>query len=141
MYKYSQKSLTKLNTCHPDIQKIFKKAIQFIDITILEGQRSMERQEELVRTGMSQTMNSKHLKQDDGWSHAVDAALWPVDWNDKDRFVYLGGFIIALAEIMYKNGEITHKIRWGGDWDSDQNIKEHSFFDGPHFEIYKPNTI
>jgi peptidoglycan L-alanyl-D-glutamate endopeptidase CwlK len=134
-FKYSSKSLAKLNTCHPDLQKILKKAIKHYDITILEGIRTKERQEELVRTGMSKTMNSKHLDQGDGYSHAVDCALWPIDWNDRDRFVFLQGYLKGLADQMKESGEITHTLRLGVDWDGDGNIKEHSFFDGPHIEL------
>jgi peptidoglycan L-alanyl-D-glutamate endopeptidase CwlK len=135
MFKYSKKSLDKLNTCHPDIQKVLKEAIKHYDITILEGVRTKERQEELVRTGMSKTMNSKHLAQDDGFSHAVDCALYPVDWNDRERFVFLQGYLKGLADQMKASGQITHTFRNGVDWDSDGNIKEHSFFDGPHVEL------
>ena len=138
MPKYGSESKAKLATCHPDLQKIYNEAIKYCDITILEGTRSKERQAELVRTGMSKTMNSKHIPAADGYSYAVDAALYPIDWSDRDRFVWLGGFIQGLAQIMYTEGRISHLIRWGGDWDSDQNIKEHSFFDGPHCELYKP---
>lgn len=137
-FKYGRQSLEKLSTCHPDLQKILMKAIENYDITIIEGVRTIERQEELVRTGMSKTMDSKHLKQDDGWSHAVDCALYPIDWNDRERFVFLQGYLKGLADLMYKNGEISHKLRLGVDWDGDGNIKEHSFFDGPHIELIKP---
>ena len=139
MQKYGSKSRSKLATTHPDLQLIFNEAIKSVDITIMEGVRALKRQEELVRTGMSKTLNSKHLKNaDDGTSHAVDAALWKVVWEDRDKFVYLGGFILALARKMYENGEISHILTWGGDWDSDQNFREHSLFDGPHFELKKP---
>jgi len=134
-YSYSNASQAKLNTCHPDIQKVLNKAIKHYDITIIEGVRTTERQEELVRTGMSKTMKSKHLKQDDGYSHAVDCALWPIDWNDRERFVFLQGYLKGLADAMLEAGEITHTIRLGVDWDNDGNIKEHSFFDGPHIEL------
>jgi peptidoglycan L-alanyl-D-glutamate endopeptidase CwlK len=135
MYKYSKKSQAKLDTCHPDIQKVLNKAIKHYDITILEGIRSVERQEELVRTGMSKTMKSKHLDQGDGYSHACDCALWPIDWADRERFVFLQGYLKGLADAMYEAGEISHTLRLGVDWDGDGNIKEHSFFDGPHIEL------
>jgi len=135
MFKYSQKSLDRLNSCHPDLQKILKEAIKHYDITILEGLRSKERQEELVRTGKSKTMNSMHLDQGEGNSHAVDCALYPIDWADRERFVFLQGYLKGLADAMLERGEITHRLRLGVDWDGDGNIKEHSFFDGPHVEI------
>jgi peptidoglycan L-alanyl-D-glutamate endopeptidase CwlK len=135
MYKYSKRSLDRLNSCHPDLQKILKEAIKHYDITIIEGIRSKERQEELVRTGKSKTMNSMHIDQGDGHSHAVDCALYPIDWSDRERFVFLQGYLKGLADAMLERGEITHRLRLGVDWDSDGNIKEHSFFDGPHVEI------
>lgn len=137
MYKYSQKSLDKLKTCHDDLQKIFMEAIKYVNITIIEGIRTVDRQQELFNAGKSKTMNSKHLGIN-GVSMAVDVALWPIDWSDRDRFVYLGGFIQAIAFMLHEKGEIAHLVRWGGDWDSDQDIKEHKFFDGPHCELYLP---
>lgn len=134
-FKYSAKSQERLKTCHPDIQKLLNKAIKHYDITIIEGIRTKERQEELVRTGMSKTTDSKHLDQGDGFSHAVDCALYPIDWNDRERFVFLQGYLKGLADAMLESGEITHKLRLGVDWDGDGNIKEHSFFDGPHIEL------
>lgn len=136
-FRYSKSSKDKLNTCHPDLQKLLNKAIEYYDITIIEGIRTKERQEELVRTGKSKTMNSKHLDQGDGYSHAVDCALYPIDWSDRERFVLLQGYLNGLADMMYESGQISHRLRLGVDWDGDGNIKEHSFFDGPHIEIVK----
>ena len=137
MSKYSNKSKQKLSECHLDLQLIYQNLIEIIDVTILEGKRSIERQEELVRTGMSKTMDSKHLEQEDGTSHAVDAAPCPIDWGDRERFIYMQGIIRGISHILYKNGDIEHKTRHGIDWDDDGNIKEHSFFDGPHVELKK----
>jgi peptidoglycan LD-endopeptidase CwlK len=137
MYKYGKKSQEHLATLHPDLQKILNIAIKYYDITILEGVRDIERQEELLRTGMSKTMDSKHLKQADGYSHAVDCAINPIDWNDRERFVLLQGFLKGIADMLYDQGQISHRLRLGVDWDNDGNIKEHSFFDGPHIELIK----
>jgi len=100
MPRYSSSSKTKLKTCHPDIQKVFNEVIQHVDCTVLEGVRTKERQEELVRTGMSQTMNSRHLEQNDGYSYAVDVAPYPIDWNDRDRFILFAGFVLGIAKSM-----------------------------------------
>jgi len=102
-----------------------------MDVTVLQGVRSKEEQEELVRKGMSKTLKSKHLKQNDGYSHAIDLAPFPIDWNDKDRFIYMQGMVRGIA------GALNIKIRSGIDWDSDGKIKDHSFFDGPHVELEK----
>jgi len=131
MYKFSKRSLERLETCHPDIQKICKELIKIMDVTVLEGVRTKEQQEEYVRTGKSKTMNSKHLKQADGYSHAVDLAPFPIDWKDAERFAYMQGMVRGIAL------QMGIEIRSGIDWDSDGQVKDHTFFDGPHFELKK----
>lgn len=124
MYKLGKRSLEKLNTTDPKLQDIVKELIKLMDVTVLEGRRTLGRQKELVETGMSKTMNSKHL---DG--KAVDVAPYPIDWQDRDRFIYMQGMIRGIAHMM------SVEIRSGIDWDSDGEIRDHSFFDGPHFEL------
>lgn len=137
MPKYSKRSKAKLETCHPDLRKIYNEVIKCIDVTILEGIRTFEQQEEYLRKGFSQTMKSKHLPQSDGYSHAVDAAPYPIIWDDKLRFCYYQGIVKGIAHILYKNKEIGHRTRHGIDWDGDGDIKEHKLFDGPHVELKK----
>jgi len=129
MYKYSTKSKTKLETAHPDLQRLFQEAIKHIDITIIEGVRSLEKQEELVRTGKSKTMKSKHLKQADGYSHAVDVMPYPIRWELDSRNYMFIGFIRGLA------AKMGIKIRCGADWDGDFESKDQTFHDIPHVEI------
>jgi len=131
MYKFGRKSKEKLATCHPDIQKICNELIKIMDVTVLEGIRTKEQQEEYVRTGKSKTMNSRHLDQGDGYSHAVDLAPYPIDWNDRERVVYMQGMIRGIAQ------QLGIEVRSGIDWDSDGQVKDHTFFDGPHFELKK----
>jgi peptidoglycan L-alanyl-D-glutamate endopeptidase CwlK len=130
-FKYGQKSLDKLNTCHPDIQRLFNEAIKYVDIAIIDGVRTKEQQEEYVKTGKSKTMDSKHIKQPDGYSHAVDAMPFPIDWNNTSRNYLFAGFIKGLAVSMGIN------IRMGADWDGDFDTKDQTFNDIPHFELKK----
>ena len=133
MYKYSQRSLDKLNTCHPDLQRLFNEAIRYMDITIIEGVRTKEQQEEYVRRGVSQTMNSKHLPQADGYSHAVDASPYPISWSEDKHNMYRWymyvGFIKGLA------AQMGIKIRCGADWDGDFVTSDQTLHDLPHFEL------
>lgn len=128
-YKYSQKSQEKLATCHPDLQRLFNEAIKHVDITIIEGVRTKERQEELVHAGMSKTLNSKHLPQKDGYSYAVDAIPCPIEWENWQRNYLFAGFIKGLAAAM------KIKLRIGADWDGDFTTKDQTFHDTPHFEL------
>ena len=130
-YRYSSKSAATLATCHPDIQKVFNEAIKHWDITILEGIRTKEKQEEYFRTGRSKTMKSKHLDQGDGYSHAIDAVPYPIDWENRERFILFAGKIIGLAKAMGVD------LISGIDWDDDGDISDHTFFDSPHFELKK----
>ena len=84
MYKFGKKSRAELSTVDKRLQDIANELIKLMDVTVLEGKRSREHQDKLVRLGLSQTMNSKHL---DG--KALDLAPYPVDWEDRERFVYM----------------------------------------------------
>lgn len=129
MYKFGKTSKRKLQECHPDLKRIANELIKMMDVTVLEGARTPERQKELVRTGMSKIMDSKHLIQSDGYAHAMDLAPFPIDWNDRERFVYMQGMIRGIAQ------QLDIEIRSGIDWDNDGILKDHSFFDGPHVEL------
>jgi len=128
MPAFGEKSLKQLSTCHEDLQKLFNEVIKHIDCAVLEGHRGEEAQEEAVRTGKSKVHwpNGNHNKKP---SLAADVAPWPIDWNDKDRFYYFAGFVKGIAATM----GLT--IRWGGDWDSDNDFKDQTFHDLPHFEL------
>ena len=130
-YRFSQKSRSKLKDVHPDLVKVVIRAMSFqvMDFSILEGLRSFERQQSLVRKGASKTLNSKHLKQNDGFSHAIDIAPYPIDWQDHSRFYILNGLMRAAASLE------GVKIRTGADWDSDSLTQDQSFHDLPHYEI------
>jgi len=144
MFKFSNKSKEKLNECHPDLRVILTEAIKHYDLTVLEALRTKETQEEYVRTGRSKTMKSKHLPQADGYSYAVDIALWPIDWDNRERFVFLQGFLRGLAVQLLSQGKISHDIRLGIDWSNSKKgplMKDKKlFFDGPHIELVISNT-
>lgn len=129
MPKFSNSSLNKLKTCHPDLQRLFKEVVKHVDCTIIEGVRSKEQQAEYVRTGKSRTMNSKHLKQSDGYSWAVDCLAYPLQWNNFQRNYLFAGFVKGVAL------SLGIKIRMGADWDGDFDTKDQTFYDLPHFEL------
>ena len=121
MPSFGQRSLENLFGVHPDIVAVLEEAIKHYDFTVLEGVRSVERQKVLCGEGKSLTLLSKHLRQSDGHSHAVDIAPYPIDWDNTDEFFYLAGLIEGIALSM----GIT--LQWGGRWKS---LK-----DCPHYQI------
>jgi peptidoglycan L-alanyl-D-glutamate endopeptidase CwlK len=125
-FQLSQRSLSRLEGVHPDLAEVVKLAVQrtAVDFTVIEGVRTPERQHELVAQGASQTQNSYHLKQADGYGHAVDLAPLvggAIPWEDWAKFRALADTVKACA------AELGVPVEWGGDWKA--------FKDGPHFQI------
>lgn len=109
MYTFSSKSLRKLEGVHPMLVAISKRAISLseVDFGISEGLRTMERQKELVASGASQTLQSKHIH-----GQAVDVFAWVdsgVTWELQYYDLIAEAFQKATLE--YKS-----KVRWGAAW-------------------------
>jgi len=117
MYKLSLRSKQRLSGVHPDLVDVVKRAIEITeqDFSVTEGIRHIERQRQLVATGKSTTLNSRHLT-----GHAVDLVPYPVSW-DWEHFYPIADAMKQAAE------ELDVDLEWGGDWKS--------FPDGPHFQL------
>lgn len=128
MNKYSERSLSRLETCDERIQRVFKEVLKVFDHTVLCGHRGKEDQETAFREGRSQVRfpNSKHNSNP---SIAIDVAPYPIDWNDRERFTLFAGYVLGTANSM------GIKLRWGGDWDKDTQVNDNNFDDLPHFEL------
>lgn len=137
MPRFGQRSTLQLDTCHPDIQRVLNRAIKIFDFSVICGHRGKEAQNIAFKSKKSKLSypKSKHNKKP---SEAVDLAPWPIDWNNVSRFKFLAGHILAIADMMYEAKLITHKMRWGGDWDNDKDMDDQKFNDVPHFELIKP---
>lgn len=139
MYSFSKKSLDRLRGVHPLLVDIVHDvmSMQVMDFSVNEGVRTIERQRDLVDSGKSRTMNSKHLIQGDGYGHAVDLYPSPVDMakvsagdaREIVRFGVLAGLMFAAAK---KRGTL---IVNGMDWDRDGQTLDHTFFDAPHYQL------
>tara|TARA_R100001594_G_scaffold109350_1_gene144089 strand:- start:104 stop:484 length:381 start_codon:yes stop_codon:yes gene_type:complete len=124
MYRFGKRSRERLKGVRPELINVLNELIKIMDVTIIEGLRTQERQDELVAKGASKTKYSKHIE-----GRAVDLAPYPIDWEDRERFHYMGGMIRGIAKNMNVN------VRWGGDWDSDGEIADNSFDDLVHVEL------
>jgi peptidoglycan L-alanyl-D-glutamate endopeptidase CwlK len=121
----SEKSRIKLSGAHPDLVKVIERAAELADMnfTVLEVLRTTARQRELVRSGASRTMKSRHLAGADGKSRAVDIA--PMDGG---QVSWAWPLYHRLAPIIKQAAlEVGVPIEWGGDW--------RSFKDGPHWQL------
>jgi peptidoglycan L-alanyl-D-glutamate endopeptidase CwlK len=135
MPNFSNSSLSKLSTCHPDLQVLFKEVIKYFDCTVTCGHRTQEEQHKAFIEGKSQLdwPNGNHNALP---SNAVDVMPYPIDWNDRERLTLFAGRVLGIADMLLAAGEIHHKIRWGGDWNQDTHVKDNKFDDLVHFEIY-----
>jgi hypothetical protein len=128
MPSFGKSSQDKLATCDPRLQKVFNEVIKYFDCTVIEGHRGEEAQNKAFAEGKSKLKypQGKHNKTP---SLAADVLPYPIDWNDTNRMRYFAGFVVGIAATM------GIKLRWGGDWNQNTELKDNSFNDLPHFEI------
>lgn len=145
MFELSKKSNEKLDTCHADLQLIVRTAIKItnVDFGVAEGHRDTKLQKKYFLEGKSKIDPDVQLgKHNLVPSMAVD--IFPfiegkAKW-DNEHLSYLAGIFHAVAEILFDQGKIKHKLRWGGNWDMDGIILiDQSFDDRPHMELVLPN--
>tara|TARA_R100001594_G_scaffold29316_2_gene54810 strand:- start:996 stop:1397 length:402 start_codon:yes stop_codon:yes gene_type:complete len=133
MPRFGKKSMSKLETCHEDLQQVFYQVIKHFDCSVLEGHRGEELQNKYFNEGKSKVKFPKG-KHNANPSNAVDVVPWPIDWDDTDRMYYFAGFVKGIAAML------DIPLRWGGDWNDNTEVKDTGFKDLPHFELKKTNN-
>ena len=152
-FSLSSRSRGKLEGVHPDMVSVVERAIELtkVDFGVTYGVRTVEEQERLVASGRSQTMKSKHLIQDSGYSHAVDV----VAYDGPDVVWEINVYDDICDAFKQAAEELGVAIKWGAAW-SEGDIRSYSgtaedamnayidlrrsqgrrpFIDGPHFEL------
>jgi len=124
MPRFGKRSKERLRGVDTRLVNVLNELVKIMDVTIIEGLRSEQRQEKLLKEGSTKTKFSKHIE-----GKAVDLAPYPIDWEDRDRFHYMGGMIRGIAK------QLNIPVRWGGDWDGDGETKDNKFDDLVHVEI------
>lgn len=132
-YKLSAKSLATLDGVHPDLVRVVKRAIEITeqDFSVAEGLRSPERAKALAAGGTG-IEASLHIRQADGYGHAVDLWPYPLDWKDLASFRRVAAAMFAGAD------ELGVLLQWGADWDTDGRLNEPGEWDHPHFQLPQP---
>ena len=126
MPRFGSKSSRVLESLNEDLAELMVEAIKWVDISLIEGKRSSERQAELLNLGATKTLKSKHLT-----GKAVDFAPYHngIKWDRTENFIYSAGVIKGISNMM------GIKIRWGGDWDGDSDLYDNEFDDLCHIEL------
>lgn len=145
-------SLANLSGVHPDLVRVAHRAIELTtqDFGVFEGLRSAARQAEYLKRGVTKTMKSKHLRQADGFGHAVDLVPY-IDGSLRWEW----GAIYPIAAAMQRAAqELGVTLTWGGVWDRrigqlevgatalEAAVHAYSarhpgpdFLDGPHYQL------
>ena len=147
-YKLSTKSQERLMGVEPELKEIVYEAIKVtkIDFGVIEGLRTEEKQKQLVESGASQTMKSKHLE-----GRAVDLMAYIGGRGSWELNVY-DEIADAMKEAAVK---VDVAVRWGAAWtvtdirewegtmedamnsyiDTRRSQGRRPFIDAPHFEL------
>lgn len=128
MFHFSASSKRHLSTCDERLQRVFNNVIDHYDCTIICGHRNEAAQTLAFESGKSKLHwpDSNHNALP---SKAVDVMPYPINWSDYQRSAHFAGFVLGVAQSM------GIKLRWGGDWDRDGQLKDQRFKDYPHFEL------
>ncbi|EBC5894661.1 M15 family peptidase [Salmonella enterica subsp. enterica serovar Infantis] len=125
-FKFSQRSEKNLNGVNPDLVKVIRRALEItpVDFIVIEGVRTQARQKDMVATGKSQTMNSRHLS-----GNAVDIIPVNTTWKIEE-------FKPLLKAVKQAADEQGMKLRFGINWKHDPSLPiETKFIDAPHVEM------
>lgn len=145
----------KLTAAHPLLSRIMRHAGRRDPFRVIECLRSQERQLSLFDSGASKTMRSLHLRQPDGFSHAVDVVPLvngkAIDTSSEGFGLAQAGQFAWFLRAVYESGRMIcgrwristgeeWKLRFGINWDGDQELlSDQSFDDWFHIEIRRIN--
>lgn len=146
-HAFGKSSRANLRGVLPSLVSVAELAIKLCpyDGTVLAGGglRELAAQKQYVANGTSWTLNSRHLKQADGYSHAIDLIALTdgkIDWQNMTAFR-------AMAEaVQTASAILSVPVRQGCDWDCDGILGESATkeWDWPHFEnpkeLYLPQA-
>ncbi len=130
-FQWSPASKSRLITCDKRLVTLFTTVLEEFDCTVLCGVRNAVAQDEAFRTGHSQLEwpNSPHnCEEPKQKSRAVDVAPFPIDWNDRDRFMHFAGIVRGVSV------GLGIAIRWGGNFDGG-DLERQPWDDLVHFEL------
>ncbi len=128
MPKFSQRSLERLQTCHPLLQLLMLRVVKKYDITVLCGHRTQQEQDAAYAKGTSKLHwpMSHHNVQP---ATAVDVAPWPISWHDIERFKEMSDVVLEVWLNLDDEDTEGWKLEWGGSW---AGLRDY-----PHFQLVR----
>lgn len=132
MAKFGNTSRQRLSECNWALQKLMERVVQIRDISVVCGVRDKEEQNKMFDEGKSK------LRWPDGNHNiikpflpvrAVDIVPWPEQYSDPMTMIHVAGIVLGVA------AEMKIPIRWGGDWNMNEDLNDQNFVDLWHFEL------
>ena len=128
MPHFSNRSRERLLSCDSRLITLCSDVIRHFDFSVTDGHRTEEEQDALYAVG--RTMPGRIVTWARGGesihntspSRAIDLAPWPIDWQDEQRFIELGGAMMYAAWLR------KIPLEWGGHWSKKKR-------DLPHFQV------
>jgi peptidoglycan L-alanyl-D-glutamate endopeptidase CwlK len=153
-FRFGARSLAELVGVHPELVECSTLALTYspIDFGVHDGIRDLAQQREYFAAGVSKTLNSKHLKQADGFGHAVDLVPYVAG-----KLRWELPLCLEIGAAMWKAAaEIDLELTWGAVWDREllqldvgnlqaeveayqdrrRKLGRKAFIDAPHFELF-----
>lgn len=150
-YTFGAASERELATVDPRLGSVARAVIVLADHKILQGARTIAQQRANVASGVSRTMQSKHLGRPamaldfapfiarfgvivGSRAQFVDIAVkegktvGEIEAAVREQFTFIGGLYVATG------AALGVPIVWGGDWDSDGDVLDNRFDDLGHVE-------
>lgn len=136
MPKFGPKSIANLATCHGDLKLIALEVIPNMDFSCVEGHRGKELQNAYYngnpRLSFKEFPDGTHNKIPSMAAHFIP---YPDGWKNLKEMILLAGMLLQAAAILLVAGKISHKLRWGGDWDMDKDLDDQQWDDLAHYEL------
>ena len=147
-FKLSGNSLLKLNGVKEELRMVVTRAIQLtkVDFGVIEGMRTEKRQKELLASGASQTMRSRHLIGEavDLMAYVGSRGSWELNLYDdiaeamKEAAIEQGTGILwgaawTVPDIRYWEGPMEQAMYSYIDTRRKEGKKH--FIDAPHFQL------
>lgn len=147
-FKLSGRSILRLNGVNEDLRSVVLRAIEItkVDFGVIEGLRTEKRQEELVASGASQTMKSRHLTGDavDLMAYVGSRGSWELNLYDDIADAMKAAAIEKDVGIQWGAAWTVPDIReWDGTMEEAMNSYidtrrsegRRPFIDAPHFQL------
>lgn len=164
MPSFGRKSESVKATLNPFLAALCDNVVEYFDISLINGLRLRPEQNRLYDLGLSQKKwpDSKHNVKDedapfpDNLSMAVDVTPYPIpegwgdlrsqnafardlEWKERVKFYQMVAIFKYEWARMQKTyaGMQGYKLRFGADWDGDNDYRDQGFDDLNHIELVK----